>query len=95
MNGSGSAGIMASDNGFARHDSASAICTLAGGATDTAGAHVMRAASPSTWQVLTAVSAHLRKSFTAAEPALLQIFLVKLESNSDINGIDFLTVLIS
>lgn len=40
MNGSGSAGIMASDNGFARHDSASAIRTLAvpggaAGATDT------------------------------------------------------------
>lgn len=43
MNGSG--GIMASYNGFARHDSASAICTLAGGATDTARAYVMRAGS--------------------------------------------------
>lgn len=48
MNGSGSAGIMASYNGFARHDSASAICTLTGGATgatDTARAYVMRAGS--------------------------------------------------
>lgn len=89
MNGSGSAGIMASYNGFARHDSASAICTLAGGrdGSDGYGQGLRHASGQPTHsaslpirQVLTAVSAHLRKSFTAAEvvcePAL-KIILVK------------------
>lgn len=86
MNGSGSADIMASYNGFARHDSASAICTLAGG-RDGYGQGLRHASGQPTHfaslpirQVLTAVSARLRKSFTAAEvvcePAL-KIFLVK------------------